>query len=117
MQELPVQVPVFGGAVTVAPPKVSLADELAKLADTLEGVQLLAELLATGGLPDDEAVTRAPKMLEAALALAVGRVRLLRKVAIGAADTALLEDRKNRASTRHLGDDPDVTLPQRRHRR
>lgn len=101
----------------MAPPKVSLAAELATLAVSLEAAQLLAELLATSGLPDDEAVTKVPKMLEAALALAAGRVHLLRKVVIGAADAALLEDRKNRASTRHQGDDPDVTLPQRRHRR
>lgn len=116
MPYLPVSPPLRIGAVTVAPPRVSLADELTTLADTLEGAQLLAELLATGGLPDDEVVTRAPKMLEAALALTVGRVRLLRKVVIEAADVALLEDRKNRARARRNDDDPDVLVGSRRRR-
>lgn len=95
----------------MAPPKVSLADELATLADTLEGAQLLAELLATGALPDDEAVARAPMMLWAALALAIERVRLLRKVVIGAANIENVVARHNRAGQRQRGDDPDVHLP------
>ena len=76
---------------------ISLAAELADLATVLESAQLIAELLVNGDLPDDDAVNRAPKMLEAVLALAVGRVRLLRKVVIGAADAALIEHRNNRA--------------------
>lgn len=100
----------------MAPPKVSLADELATLVDTLESAQLLAELLATGGLPDDEAVTRAPKMLEAALALIVGRVRLLRKVVVGSADVALIVGRRNTRDRVAPGEDPDVILVPRTRR-
>jgi len=90
---------------------ISLVAELAGIADTLESAQLIAELLVTNGLPDDDAVNRAPKMLEAVLSLAVERVRLLRKVVIGAADAALIEHRNNRALPHREGDDPDVVLP------
>ncbi len=93
------------------PTKVSLAAELAAIADTLESAQLIAELLVNSGLPDDDTVKRAPRMLESVLALAVGRVRLLRKVVIGAADAGLLEHRNNQALPRGEGDDPDVVLP------
>ncbi len=90
---------------------VSLAAELDELADVIESAQLLAELLATNALPHDDAVSRAPKMLESVLALAAGRVRLLRKVVVGAADAALIENRNNRAFPAREGDDPDVVLP------
>lgn len=91
--------------------KVSLADELAELVDALEAAQLIAELLATEGLPDTESRLRAPKMLEAVLALAIERVRLLRKVVIGSANIENLVARHNRAVERQRGDDPDVHLP------
>lgn len=97
--------------------RVSLADELAELAAVLESAQLIAELLDNGGLPDDDTVARAPKMLEAVLTLAVGRVRLLRKVVIGAADAGLIEHRNNRALSHREGDDPDVVLPVKKPRR
>ncbi len=90
---------------------VSLAAELAGIADTLESAQLIAELLVNDALPDDDTVNRAPRMLEAVLSLAVGRVRLLRKVLIGAADAGLIEHRNNRALPHREGDDPDVVLP------
>lgn len=90
---------------------VSLADELVELAHALESAQLIAELLATEGLPDTESRLRAPKMLEAVLALAIERVRLLRKVVIGSADVTVLVARHNRAAERQRGDDPDVHLP------
>ncbi len=99
------------------PKSISLAHELAELVHVIESAQLFAELLVTGGLPDDDAVKRAPKLLEAVLALAAGRVRLLRKVVVGAADVALIEDRNNRALPRVQGDDPDVVLPTPRRRR
>lgn len=89
---------------------ISLADELEGLADALEAAQLLAELMATNGLPDDDANSRAPKLLESVLSLAVGRVQLLRKVVAGTADVRLLLSRKNRAVARHRGDDPDVLI-------
>lgn len=93
---------------------ISLADELEGLAETLEAAQLIAELLATHAMPDDAAVSRAPKMLESVLSMAVGRVRLLRKVVAGAADVRLLLCRRNHALARHPGDDPDVVLSARR---
>ena len=100
----------------MGPRRVSLADELATLADTLEGVQLLAELLATGALPDDEAATKVPEMLEAALALVVGRVRLLRKVVVGSADVALIVGRRNTRDRVAPGEDLDVILGPRTRR-
>lgn len=90
---------------------ISLAAELDGIADTLESAQLITDLLANDGLPDDDAVKRAPKLLRAVLTLAVGRVRLLRKVVIGAADAALIVHRNNRALPHREGDDPDVVLP------
>lgn len=102
----------------MAPPKVtvSLADELATLIDTLEGVQLLAELVATDALPDNEAVINAPKMLEAALAISVGRLRLLRSVVVGSADVALIAGRRNTRDRVAPGEDPDVILDPRTRR-
>ncbi|MBE2254330.1 MAG: hypothetical protein IAE78_32685 [Myxococcus sp.] len=102
--------------------KVSLADELAEVVHVLESAQLIAELLVTEGLPDAESKSRAPKMLEAMLALAIERVRLLRKVVIGSVDVENLVARHNRVGQRQRGDDPDVHLPvsaprpSRRHR-
>lgn len=116
MPYLPLPFPLRIGTLTVAPPRVSLADELSTLADTLEGAQLLAEMLATDGLPDDEAVARAPKMLESALALAVGRVRLLRRVVVGSADVALIAGRRNTRDRVTPGEDPDVILGPRTRR-
>lgn len=94
--------------------KVSLADELAELVHALESAQLIAELLVTEGLPDAESRSRAPRMLEAVLALTIERVRLLRKVVIGSVDVENLEARHNRAGQRQRGDDPDVLLHPRR---
>lgn len=91
--------------------KVSLADELAELVHVLESAQLIAELLGTEGLPDADSTRRAPKMLEAVLALAIERVRLLRKVVIAAVGVENLVARHNRAGERQRGDDPDVHLP------
>lgn len=91
--------------------KVSLADELAGVVHVLESAQLIAELLVTEGLPDTESRSRAPKILEAVLALAIERVRLLRKVVMGAVGVENLVARHNRAGNRQRGDDPDVHLP------
>jgi hypothetical protein len=49
-------------------------------------------------------------------ALAAGRVRLLRKVVVGAADAGLIVGRQNRAHPHRRGDDPDVVLAQRHKR-
>lgn len=93
------------------PTKVSLADELAELVHVLESAQLIAERLSTEGLPDADSTSRAPKMLEAVLALTIERVRLLRKVVIGSANIENLVARHNRARERQCGDDPDIHLP------
>ena len=96
---------------------MNLADELAAIAEVLESAQLIAELLSTHAMPDQHTSERAPKMLEAVLALAVARVGLLRKVVVGAVDVQLLASRHNRALHRQAGDDPDVQLPVSAHAR
>lgn len=99
------------------PAKVSLASELAELVEVLESAQLIAELMATDAMPTVETSERAPSMVGAVLALAVARVRLLRKVVVGAADIELLVARHNRALPHREGDEPDVVLPPPRQRR
>lgn len=101
----------------ISPSLVSLADELATIGEVLESAQLLAEMLTTNAMPDEDTSERAPRMMEAVLALAAGRVRLLRKVVVGGADVQLLVGRHNRAHGRVEGDDPDVHLPVRRRRK
>jgi hypothetical protein len=93
-----------------------LGHELDQLAEVLESAQLIAELLVDDAMPDAETAARAPRMLEAVLALAVGRVWLLRKVVVGAADAGLIVSRQNRALPRLKRDDPDVVLPLRKKR-
>jgi hypothetical protein len=93
------------------PTKVSLGDELAEVVHVLESAQLIAELLVTEGLPDAESRSRAPRMVEAVLALVIERVRLLRKVVVGAVGVEPLVARHNRAGERQRGDDPDIHLP------
>lgn len=100
----------------MAPPKVSLADELAELGSVLESAEMPAELLDTGGLPDDDAVARAPRMLAAIIELALHRVRLLRKVVMQQADVALVAGRRNKRDQFAKGEDPDVLLGPRRRR-
>lgn len=109
MQELPVPRTLFGGAVAMKA-RISLVDELDALAGVIESAQLLAELLATNGLPDDDSAKRAPRLLETVLAMAQGRIRLLRKVVLEEADVSLLLGRHNRAFGNGSGDDPDVRL-------
>jgi hypothetical protein len=100
----------------MAPSRVSLADELAELALVLESAEMLAELLDTGSLPDDDAASRAPRMLAALIELALHRVRLLRKVVLQQADVALLAGRRNKRDRVAKGEDPDVLLGLRRRR-
>ncbi len=92
----------------------SLADELAELASVLESAEMLAELLDTGGLPDGDTASRAPRMLAAVIELALHRVRLLRKVVLHQADVGLLVGRRNKRDRIAKGEDPDVLLGQRR---
>lgn len=86
----------------MAPPRVSLAAELANLAAVLEGAERLAEDLTAG--------SRDLQVLTATVGIVRTRLLLLRKVVIGAADTALVLDRRNRVDSVHAGDDPDVLL-------
>ncbi|MFT3840790.1 MAG: hypothetical protein QM723_27615 [Myxococcaceae bacterium] len=99
------------------PKTVSLAAELAELVEALEGVRLLAELQSTRSLPYEEAVESTPRMLAAAVLLVVERLRLVRKVLVGAAAVGLLEHRNNRALPQREGDDPDLVLSEPRRRR
>lgn len=100
----------------MARPTVSLADELAELASVLESAEMLAELLETDGLPDDDAASRAPRMLAAVIELALHRVRLLRKVVLQQADVALLAGRRNKRDRIAKGEDPDVLIGPRSRR-
>lgn len=90
---------------------VSLAAELAALAEALKAAQLIAELLANESMPSIERAARAPRMLEAMLGLLVDRLHLLHKVVVGAAAVRLLVSPQNRSLKRLPGDDPDVRLP------
>lgn len=95
----------------VSDASVSLVDELDALADVIDSAQLVTELLANGGLPDGEAVARAPRMLEAVLAVASSRLRLLRKVILRQADPGLLRGRRNaRQPPVQKWEDPDLLL-------
>jgi hypothetical protein len=89
---------------------ISLAAELAGLAEALKSAQLIAELLANDSMPSVERAARAPRMLEATLGLVVDRLHLLNKVVVGTADVGLLVNPQNRALKRLPGDDPDVIL-------
>jgi hypothetical protein len=95
---------------------ISLAHELAELASVLESAEMLAELLETGSLPDDDAASRAPRMLAAVIEIALHRVRLLRKVVMQQADVALLAGRRNKRDRVAKGEVPDVLLGPRRRR-
>ena len=97
---------------------VSLVDEHSALADVVESAQLIAELLATGGLSDCETTRRAPSLLVAVLAIFKGRLRLLRKVALQEVDSTLLVGRHNaRQAPVRRGEDQYVLLPSRPRRR
>jgi hypothetical protein len=94
--------------------KLSVADELAALTDVLESAQLLAELLDTKGLPDDDTTSRAPRMLVAVIGLAVDRLAQLRRAITQQGDVASLVNRRNRRASVARGEDADVLLPVRR---
>jgi hypothetical protein len=100
----------------MAPPKVSLADELTELISVLESAEMLAELLENDALPDADAASRAPRMLAAVIEIALQRVRLLRKVVRQQADVSLLAGRRNKRDRVAPGEDPDVLIGSRRHR-
>lgn len=99
---------------------ISLGDELAALADGLEAVELLAELLANESLLDTEDARRVPRLLQSSLALLGGRARLLRKVVLREVPAELLASRRNaRRPPVRPWEDADIILdgkPRRRGR-
>lgn len=114
MSELPVQVTLHFEEADVSAPTgelgVSLVDELDALADVVESAQLLAELLATSSLPDEDAISRAPRLLTSILAVASGRLRLLRQVALREVDPRHLRGRHNSRREVEVGEDHDLVL-------
>jgi len=89
-------------------PKVSLASELSVLESAVNGVRVVLEHLTmqAGGGPD-------PRSLEGAiglLAIVGARVRLCRRVVIGAEPARTILAPHNAVTGRHPADDPDVLL-------
>jgi len=89
-------------------PKVSLASELSVLESAVNGVRIALEHLTmqAGGNPD-------PRALEGAiglLAIVAARVRLCRRVVIGAEPVRTILAPHNAVTDRHPTDDPDVLL-------
>jgi len=91
--------------------KVSLVFELDVLRQLLLSGRLLAELLSNEGLPDQHSRDNAPRMLEAMLALAASRVRLLSLIVQGEAEAGLIAGPENWAASES---DADVLLPQKK---
>jgi hypothetical protein len=91
--------------------KLSMVCELDVIRQQLLTARLLADILANHGLPDEHARTQAPRMLEATLALAAARVRLLSLVVQGAAEPKLLVGPENWAASRTSPE--DIILPRR----
>jgi len=89
-------------------PRVSLASELSVLESAVNGVRIVLEhvtVQASGG-PD-------PRALESAiglLAIVAARVRLCRRVVIGAEPARTILAPHNAVADRHPADDPDVML-------
>ena len=93
------------------PTNVSLADELAELAAVLESAEMLADLLATDSMPDEESMARTPRLLAAVIELALGRLRLLRQVVRQQLNPSVLAGRRNtRAPNVERWEDPDIVL-------
>ena len=89
-------------------PKVSLSSELSVLESAVNGVRIVLEHQAMqgGGGPD-------PRVLEGAiglLAIVAARVRLCRRVVIGAEPARTILAPHNTVADRHPADDPDVLL-------
>ena len=89
-------------------PKVSLASELSVLESAVNGVRVVLEHLTmqAGGGPD-------PRSLEGAiglLAIVGARVRLCRRVVVGAEPARTILAPHNAVADRHPADDPDVML-------
>jgi len=89
-------------------PKASLASELSVLESALNGVRVVLEHLTTqaGGDPDPSALEGAIGLL----AIVGARVRLCRRVVVGAEPARTILAPHNAVADRHPADDPDVLL-------
>ena len=88
-------------------PKVSLASELSVLESAVNGVRIVLEHLTVQASSPD------PRALEGAvglLAIVAARVRLCRRVVIGAEPARTILAPHNAVADRHPADDPDVLL-------
>jgi hypothetical protein len=89
-------------------PRVSLASELSVLESSVNGVRILLEHLTMKG-----SVSPDPRALDGAtglLAIVAARVRLCRRVVIGAEPARTILAPHNIVVDRHPADDPDVLL-------
>lgn len=90
---------------------ISLVNELLALEAVLESAELIATLLANEGLPNVDSQARAPLLVAGVLDMALGRVRLLRRVVAQQADPMLLAGRYNvRQGRVKAWEEPDVFL-------
>jgi hypothetical protein len=96
-----------------APRKVvSLNLELSTLEHATWGAQILSDLQATGGFPDDDSERAAPLCIAAMLTLLGVRLRHLRRVVRGEENPAHLWEPHNSAGdAAMLADGEDVFLP------
>jgi hypothetical protein len=93
---------------------VSLNLELDNLESALRGTSLLAELLASNGLPDEEARRQAPHCIVAQLSLVNARLRQVGRVIRGEEDAeALLAPHNTTCPSPLPGEDGDVRLVSR----
>jgi hypothetical protein len=89
-------------------PKVSLASELSVLESAVNGVRSVLEHAAMQGRGSPD-----PRTLEGAiglLAIVAARVRLCRRVVVGAEPARIILAPHNAVVDRHPADDPDVLL-------
>ena len=89
-------------------PRVSLASELSVLESSVDGVRIVLEQLTThaSGTPDPRALDSAIGLL----AIVAARIRLFRRVVIGAEPARTILAPHNTVVDRHPADDPDVLL-------
>lgn len=91
---------------------VSLNLELSTLEHATRGAQILSDLQATGGFPDDDSERAAPLCITAMLTLLGVRLRHLRRVVRGEENPAHLWEPHNSAGDAEtLADGEDVFLP------
>ena len=89
-------------------PKVSLASELSVLESAVNGVRTVLEHLTVQGSEGSDRCTAEGAI--GLLAIIAARVRLCRRVVIGAEPARTILAPHNTVVDRHPGDDPDVLL-------